>query len=82
MTVIDIDARARMRGIDPALYRVASRNFVILRSQMLVRGESIDLVSVLKTMPEDQSIAYVKYNNLDKERPDIFGQDGRMLANE
>ena len=80
MTVIDISERARRHGVNPSLYRRASRSFTIIRSQCIEHGESTDFVSVLRKMPNDEIAAYVKYHEYDKLYPNTFDRNGFIKA--
>lgn len=74
--VIDIEARAKSLGVDYADYRKASDSMNDLLWDL---GEDYDVseyLKAVKSLPEPQMVAYVRWNHLDKRFPAVFTRDG------
>ena len=77
---VDATARARRLGVNPDVYRRAGRSFYILLGKASQAGDSTDEVDILKKMPNDEVVAYVRYHELDKKYPSIFNRNGFVMS--
>ena len=75
--VMDVDERCKDLGIDPDARFTAERKVSKAISELWWDEATIHFEELHKILNEDELLAYIRWNKLDKRFPELFTWDGR-----